>query len=1051
MDAPVGVGVRFEPPLVGRSVVARPRLVERLARWHEHRVTVVTAPAGYGKTTALAETIVDNRLAGRVDDRWLTCRPDDAAASSLAEGLLLTLGLAPDAAAAASHAVAATDLAATAADLLWHRSPDHVALVLDDVHHVPAGSPGAQLLEAVLAALPRNGHLVLCGRSPPPVSLARHEVEGVAQHVSADDLLFRHDELAEFAAARGTSPQHLASCGGWPALAEIVATTRSGLAGDYVWQEVLGRLPADRLRDLAVLVHLGPFDDALATAAFGRAVDLEALLRGVPLVDRTDGGDWVIHALWRHHLAGAAGGDAVAAARRRAGLALAARGDVAPAVRLLTEACAWDDLTGVVADALGAAQQPVPADVVAAWLGGLPDEATDKPVARLLAAVAVPYPLVDPYEAAAQLEAAAAAFRRDGHQGGELACLSQLGQVAWWWELPEQMADVVARVLELDAAGCDEAHGLACLARALIFDMANDPTAALAEVDRIRPGTFGPAWQSAVDWFRSTSLHHLGRPAEALAVAERALANAGGLLHAPMVETAQLQAKWFLGRVDEVLERFPAVAYQASATGLCNYEAIVAAACSFVFSVVGRVDDAARHLEAARAAEASRAIPLVDVNLLLADAMLAVATGDEGSASELLAGYLERTELDTGHAAAPQRRTLALWYVLVPSTRRWWDEADLGPSFAVARDLARALVTVRDSAAGGGGRAEPLTRQRAALLRTAGAVDPSLVRAYLPLPWATELALALVDGPVPANAWPVLDAVWPAAHTFVRAQADGPVHRRAARAVLARLPVPLTGRLSLDLLGPVELRRDGVLVDAPEWQRERVRSLLVHLAVHGSASRERLGYEIWPGYDEDAQSRNLRVTLTLLLRVLEPWRRERDASFLVRQHGERLVLHRGPELDVDLWRFDDLWHEATDADGRGAPSAALGPMRAAVALWRGTPPDLGDHALAAIEERRTRLVALAARAGTLLLTAGDTEAARRMADLALTEDEWADAAHHLAVAAHAAQGNLHLAAAALARYADALTSLGLPRSSASATVTALAARAGVPWPAAPTS
>jgi hypothetical protein len=43
--------------------------------------------------------------------------------------------------------------------------------------------------------------------------------------------------------------------------------------------------------------------------------------------------------------------------------------------------------------------------------------------------IGVPYPLVDPYEAAAQPEAAAVAFRRDGHQGGELACLSQLGQV----------------------------------------------------------------------------------------------------------------------------------------------------------------------------------------------------------------------------------------------------------------------------------------------------------------------------------------------------------------------------------------------------------------------------------------------------------------------------------------------------------------------------------------------------------------------------------------------------------------------------------------------
>ncbi|HWM15887.1 MAG TPA: BTAD domain-containing putative transcriptional regulator, partial [Microbacterium sp.] len=111
--------------------------------------------------------------------------------------------------------------------------------------------------------------------------------------------------------------------------------------------------------------------------------------------------------------------------------------------------------------------------------------------------------------------------------------------------------------------------------------------------------------------------------------------------------------------------------------------------------------------------------------------------------------------------------------------------------------------------------------------------------------------------------------------------------------------------------------------------------------------------DLWPALDGGAQSRNLRVTLTHLLRVLEPERAERDASFLVRPHGGGLLLHRGEWLRTDVWEFDDLWHEATDADRDGRPSAALESMVRAVDLWRGDPAELAaeEWALPEVEER----------------------------------------------------------------------------------------------------
>jgi LuxR family maltose regulon positive regulatory protein len=269
--------------------------------------------------------------------------------------------------------------------------------------------------------------------------------------------------------------------------------------------------------------------------------------------------------------------------------------------------------------------------------------------------------------------------------------------------------------------------------------------------------------------------------------------------------------------------------------------------------------------------------------------------------------------------------------------------------------------------------------------------------------------------------------VWPAARPVVRRHAGGggPLSR-AARGALARLPVPPAGRYELRLLGPTELWCDGRPVETPEWRRERVRSLLAHLVLHRPISRERLADDLWPALDADGQSRNLRVTLSYLLRVLEPDRAERDASFMVAAHGGGLLVHAGPWLATDVWAFDDRWERATDADRRGIPSEALALMQEAVALWRGGPPELfDDWAGPEIEERTQRLVGMAARAGELLLARGDADGARGMGQAALRVDPWADPGHAVVVAAHVAAGDRLGARRAADRYAAALAELGV--------------------------
>lgn len=1008
---------RYEPPSSGRIEVVRPRLSHRLWQRFTLPVTVVVAPAGLGKTTLLSQAVAENRLVPRGVDCWLTCTPDDAVASTLAAGLAQAVGLEqPPAEGSAVDGIV---------EAMWHRSPHQVALVLDDIHEVAAGSPGAALLAQLVGALSRNGHVVLAGRDPLPLPVARLEVRGEVLRVGEADLLFTDEELAAFAAQRQVPGSQVTGSGGWPALAELAASAYPGVEATYLWEEVLAGIEPEARHDLALLAHVGAFDDGLAAAALGHDVDLETLLARLPLVSSTSGGARSIHGLWRPFLARVVGGDEVGAARRRTGLALAEAGDSTAAVRLLAEADAWDAVTDVLLDSLGVARPPLPADVVEAWAERLPAEVRHGPIGLLLEAI--DSVRSDPDRAIRLLDDAAAGFREAGHVPGELACIAQLAQIAWWWEQPERMLSIVVRILELEAAGFEQAVPIACLARALVADLANDSTAALVELDRIPAGALNRTWDSMVDWLRSLSLNHLGRPAEALEAAERARHGAGPL-HGPLIEAARCQALWFLGSTDDLLAALPGLVDRTAALGLRNYSALLALTCCQAFSQVGRIDEAAAYRERALGTVAPGEVPLVDTNLAIASASLAVARGDEGEAADALRDYLDGAPvLGMGHAAAPQQRSLAHWYVLVPESRATWDTAPLGPSFAQARSLAEAVVGLRAT-----GRLGPLPELP----------PPDLVRALLPGPWATELALGAIatdrqDG------WRLLDALWPGVQPDVRRRAEDPDDplQRPARTALARLPVPPRGRLDLRLLGPVELRRDGALIDAPDWRRERVRSLLAHLVLRPSASREVVAADLWPTLDADAQSRNLRVTLTYLLRVLEPDRAERDATFFVRSHGGGLVLHRGEQLGIDVWSFDERAAAAVDADRQGAPSVALQLMEEAVTLWRDDPAELAneDWALADVEDRRMQVVELAVRAGELQLTKGAPDAARLMAEAALRADAWCDRGHRILVAAHAGLGDRRATARALDRYRATLRDVGLSSDEASRAVGALAA------------
>ena len=153
----------------------------------------------------------------------------------------------------------------------------------------------------------------------------------------------------------------------------------------------------------------------------------------------------------------------------------------------------------------------------------------------------------DPTGARRRFEDAADTFRARGQPAGELACLVQLGHMSWWSDDAEGLASAAERTFMMESDGYEPVAPLACLARALLYDIGNDSRMMLAELDKILPGAVNDSWWGIVCWARAIALLELGHTDEALEAADKALAH-GRFLHAPLAQTTRLQALWYQGR-----------------------------------------------------------------------------------------------------------------------------------------------------------------------------------------------------------------------------------------------------------------------------------------------------------------------------------------------------------------------------------------------------------------------------------------------------------------------------------------------------------------------
>ena len=1007
---------RYAPPRPARPLVKRSDLLRRVqGRW-DRPLTVLAAGAGFGKSSLLAQALDENALARRGDDCWLGCGPGDEGIGRLADGLATALG------ADVTHMPGPGDarppqVASALADEIWQRSPRQVCLVVDDVHEVPPGSGGADLLTALVEALPTNGHLVLSGRQDPAVPLARLSAQGRVERLDEADLAFGEADLTAFASLRDVPVDRLAGLGGWPALVELRTVAAGANVDSFLTEEVLPALsPADR-RVVATVAALGGADQALIDAVLddGGPVDLAAVMRHLPLVTRDDQGWYALHGVWSERLAGDLAAGDRREVQRRGGTQLAGR-DLHHAVDLLASAGADDDLRRVLRHECRAQDLMATSEGLGRVHGVLPPAVRASAEGELVAGIAVAG--TDLERATGLLSSAAERLADADDDIGLLCAVEHLALCAYWRE-DLDLLTALWRYGERLAA-LPEAKGLLAIGEALAADTGGDARGVLAALDRVDPAELAPYWRAPAAWLRASAQLALGFPEAARRNVEVAVAAAGPALRGTLAMLL-VNALTYGGELSAAREALADTLAELDRSGNDHNRVLGHTLAAWRAALDGRLDEAQSHRARARQLAGPEPRARLAASLAAAEASIAAARGDDATAARVLADQLDGRKVDEGRQSYGNLRRLALLYVLLPESREQFLAADLGPCYQPGLALAQALVALRE---------ESELAPAAALGPTEWAAAP----AWLPVGWTVELATAAAAGGQ-AGAEALVTEAGPAARPVLRRLSDGSdgaavpkAVRTWARTLLDALPPTPAAPLQVGVLGATRLRRDGRLVDHPHWRRERVRALLLVLMARGGGTREELAGSLWPDLDTSAALRNLRVTLSYLLAVLEPDRPDGAPSFFVRADGPTLRLATEGWLEVDAWAFDDLVDRAAEAERHGEPSAALDLYRRALRLYRG--PYLADAgyeewALPHRDRLTARFVATAVRAGELTLAGGDPEEALRLAGRALESEPWSEGAHRLSVAAHLARGDRAAAHRAMETCLAQLDDLGV--------------------------
>ncbi|HVF51730.1 MAG TPA: BTAD domain-containing putative transcriptional regulator [Pyrinomonadaceae bacterium] len=1054
------------PPRPAPSLLQRPRLIERLTQNLAHPVTLVTANAGSGKTTLVADFVRNNA------QKFVWYQLDHTDADPfvflgyVAHGIKQAIPGFGEA--TFSYLQEATNELAQqperAVDVLLNEVLDHVEqqliFVLDDYHHLGAETAVHRVVDRLLAYLPDVMHVIIISRDMPPLALARMRTQSSLAVVDRNELLFTDDETQQLFRQvfdLELSPAQLAEyrerTHGWITALQLVrqVAQRQAFAGgahdaatapdlveilrqserdifDYFAEEVF----ADETEEVqhfllrvALLERVEPETCRRLFPDVGVTPMLQMLVRRnvfITLASDGRGEEYRLHPLFRsflrRRLRTEIGQASVSAEHSRYADYYLETAQWEQAVRHLIAAEDFARAAATIAERGGAWIQAGAYASLVAFVEALPAASLEEHP-RALSHRAEVARLQDEYlSAQAMFRRAALLLHEQGDREGEAEALHSLATIARRRGECQTAFGYLDRALEsTDARSpvrtkCGNTRGL-CLAALGDWKEAEREFRAALQFAEER----GDAHYARI------ITHNLGTMpgvrgdfGEAIRWLRRLFRDDAGAAPMPQESAAHLNlARCYLYRGDlasceQHLDR---------SLELCQTFNLVALRAE-IFEHYGNLyreqGDAARATEfyerAARAYD-DAGIDLTRSELLEERAMLLLEMGDAASARTLL-DQLVAARTDARDEMGRHRAALARGRVLLALGAHAEARSDLEHAYRFFREHdiyyheAQASIALAACAQSARADAEMLEHLRRALdLAARYDYEYWLQRevARHPHLFSSSDAAELLPPDIRETLPFASTAAAVAASQQTTAQATPAVAGSTLAAVVSVHPV---ADLTINMLGSVEIFRDPARpLAADAWTTKRARDILCFITSrrHRRASKDTIIDTFWEDADFDAVEKNFHPTISHVRKALNS-NQPLKQNFLLYRDGDYLL---NPDFSyrIDIEEFDRLVAEGETARRARDAETYVQAYEQAITLYRGDFMQ-GCYDEWAAEQRSYYRGQYLRLLETLASTAQKAQDWARSLDLAqqiLRDDQFREDVHCMMLRAHAALGN----------------------------------------------
>ena len=1018
------------PPSLPLPLLRRQRLLDRLDGAERHRLTLVHAAAGYGKTTLLAQS-ADLLRASGLRTAWLTLGRGDEDPLVLFSDLIGALRR--DAADFAQQLTSSLDrgrrlerrLAQLAEALSEELAPlGDLIFFIDDHPSVRGGAPLASFGNELVDLLPDNAHLVLATRRTPQLGgLPRWRLAGSVLDISAAELAFTRAEAVDL--LRGEFgldlPEHAIDAmysrtGGWPAGLRLAAAFVSergweqlgefqgGGAELYAYfnSEVLRRATRKDQNTILRWSLLERIEDDEGVSAGGASRELLASLEQAGLVAR-EGADrrHRFQPLFAEFLRSRARELLPAAEivelHRGYGERAAARGDVDRAIHHFQQAGDHRRAAQLVRDNGERALQGSEVATLQRWLDGFPPgEERRLPWVILLRGLL--HRVRGDYERAlANYRDAAGELRRARDTEGLARALTWSAQALRYLRRPREALEEAHEALGLQGDGASSQG-------AWLWHVIGGSHTDLGEIEEAARAHLKAEAMFALLTDRS------GELAEALAIAQ---------LH------------HLLGEFDAAQRTYlRALALQqksADVTALCWAEGGLVDVRTRRGDTAEALDTIRQTLEIAsandlRLAQAAMCSTLMTVHALMgergaveevyrAGVELCREQGDDHVIAELHATAAElralRGDADSAHDALRAAEALA--------------GSSPGPVPAIRAAIARGAVAEAQGDREGALRAYREARvsahairaryfeAKATLLSVPIADEPAAIRGALRAVAAERYRDFLLLRPALADALRLRLGDLELNPDDMRILAT--LLQPAAPTPAQAIPSSVAESIQAFVLGPFELRAGGTRISDRGWRTSKAKELFALLLLdrQRAVSRDELVAQLWPETDPASALSNFHFTLHALRKALASAGASEATSVVRTDTGYRLALPISIHVDLEVFRRS--LRRGREAQESGRSREAIQYLRAAVAVHRGE--FLADLTAPWIERQREetdrQLVGAAKELATLELEWKEPKAAVRPLEKLLELEPYDEEAHRLLMRAHHESGDHALA------------------------------------------